>query len=36
MHVSLKSKKATLQLVEKLLNEKYGEGTVKLTINRSI
>mgnify|MGYP002581091492 CR=1 FL=1 len=28
----LESKKATLQLVEKLLNEKYGEGTVKLTI----
>ena len=28
----LESKKATLQLAEKLLNEKYGEGTVKLTI----
>ena len=28
----LESKKATLKLVEKLLNEKYGEGTVKLTI----
>ena len=28
----LESKKATLKLIEKLLNEKYGEGTVKLTI----
>ena len=28
----LESKKSTLKLIEKLLNEKYGEGTVKLTI----
>ena len=28
----LESKKATLKLIEKLLNEKYGEETVKLTI----
>ena len=28
----LESKKATLKLIEKLLNEKYGEGTVKLII----
>ena len=28
----LESKKSTLKLIEKLLNEKYGEGTVKLII----
>ena len=29
----LEAKKATLLLAEKLLNEKYGEGTVKITIS---
>ena len=31
-HSKLEAKKATLLLAEKLINEKYGEGTVKITI----
>ena len=32
-HSKLEAKKATLLLAEKLINEKYGEGTVKITIS---